>query len=242
MIVLPDYLIAGVVAPPPEDCGVLPMSTPVVAFGNARVARVATLGLNPSRVEFLDSRGDELVGAARRLATRTSLGREANVPFTNQDAVQIIADCDNYFGTNPYTRWFNVLEGVLRPAGASYFAGAVPACHLDVSRWATDPVWGKLARSQQQLLADDGRAFLRAQLANESIEVLLVNGAGAFRPIRDSVRLARREHLDACELTIGSFEGVRVVAWSTNLQSSFGVTNDFRRRLSDRVATLSSLD
>ena len=37
------------------------MSTPVVAFGNARVARVATLGLNPSCIEFLNRAGQELV-------------------------------------------------------------------------------------------------------------------------------------------------------------------------------------
>ena len=57
----PDFLVDRVVAPAPNDCGVLAMSTPVVAFGNARVARVATLGLNPSCIEFLNRAGQELV-------------------------------------------------------------------------------------------------------------------------------------------------------------------------------------
>jgi hypothetical protein len=42
--------------PPPNLC-VVRGSTPVVSFGNAQCASVATLGLNPSRVEFLDKHG-----------------------------------------------------------------------------------------------------------------------------------------------------------------------------------------
>jgi hypothetical protein len=53
---------------------VIPGSTPVVAFGNARTARVATLGLNPSSIEFADKKGAILKGAKRRLATHESVG------------------------------------------------------------------------------------------------------------------------------------------------------------------------
>ena len=49
-------------------------STPVVAFGDVRKAAVATLGWNPSKREFLDSRGNELVRTERRLETLASLG------------------------------------------------------------------------------------------------------------------------------------------------------------------------
>jgi hypothetical protein len=70
---LPDYLIERVRRAPPADSSVVPGSTPVVAFGNARAAAVATLGLNPSRVEFLDRAGNELPEPRRRLETLRSL-------------------------------------------------------------------------------------------------------------------------------------------------------------------------
>jgi hypothetical protein len=57
----------------PEGAYVVPGSTPVLAFGDARTARVATLGLNPSRIEFTDEAGVFLQGNRRRLTTHPSL-------------------------------------------------------------------------------------------------------------------------------------------------------------------------
>ena len=51
-ITAPGYVEDRIRRPAPERCFVVPASTPVVAFGNPGVARVATLGLNPSRIEF----------------------------------------------------------------------------------------------------------------------------------------------------------------------------------------------
>jgi hypothetical protein len=66
---MPDYIVERIRRPPPEGCEVVPGSTPVIAFGDVRTARVATLGLNPSKSEFLNKHGQELTGAHRRLAT-----------------------------------------------------------------------------------------------------------------------------------------------------------------------------
>ena len=232
---LPDYLVDRVLAPAPGDCGVLHLSTPVVAFGNARVARVATLGLNPSGVEFLDKVGHELVDPHRRLATRNSLGRLADDRFSVDDARRIVTACDSYFTHNPYRRWFNHLERILNEVGASYWPGMTPACHLDVSQWSTDPVWGKLRSDQRRHLVMDGLSFLQAQLQRHSIELLLVNGSGAMAPIRSDLQGIDTQNFDRGTLTVGVLGDVRVVGWSTNLQSSRAVTNDFRGRLANRV-------
>lgn len=237
---LPDYLVDRVVAPAPKDCGVLALGTPVVAFGNARVARVATLGLNPSGVEFLDSGGHELVESSRRLATRRSLGRPPDDRFTVDDAHAIVHACDSYFTHNPYMRWFCQLERILNAVDASYMPGMTSACHLDISQWATAPVWGKLSSEQRRLLIEDGRAFLHEQMKRHAIELLLVNGSGAMKPIQRIVRPVRSERLDSCAVTVGAIGDVQVVGWSTNLQSSRGVTNVFRCRLADRVKELAT--
>lgn len=38
----------------PIALGAIPWASPVVSFGNPAISRVATLGLNPSNLEFVD--------------------------------------------------------------------------------------------------------------------------------------------------------------------------------------------
>ncbi|NTU81844.1 MAG: hypothetical protein HGA45_21120 [Chloroflexales bacterium] len=98
---LPDYLVARVQRPPPADSCIVSGSTPVVAFGNARTAAVATLGLNPSRVEFLDRAGNELPEPRRRLETLRSLAITGLLDAPEAAVAQVIAGCDAYFQRNP---------------------------------------------------------------------------------------------------------------------------------------------
>ena len=51
MVIL-DYVERRITQTPPGDCCVVPGSTPVISFGDVRTARVATVGINPSFVEF----------------------------------------------------------------------------------------------------------------------------------------------------------------------------------------------
>lgn len=242
---IPSYIDARIRRPPPQDCFVVPGSTPVVSFGNAMTATVATLGLNPSRVEFLKDDGSELVGASRRLATRSSLGTPDLATASPESVAQVLADCDTYFQRNPYRRWFDQLLPILKGCDASYYDGS--ACHLDLVQWATDPTWGKLrpASTRRKLLSDDA-AFLAEQLRNERLTLLLVNGMGVFRQLKRTIPmvLERNEtitgyaHFD-CRLFAGTiFDRVRVVAWTTNLQSSYGVTSELRAQIAEQVAIL----
>ena len=141
MTAMPDYIGQRIRRPVPSDSCVVPGSTPVVAFGNARSATVATLGLNPSKNEFRERNGNELVGTSRRLATHRSLGMSclANAPVSMIE--QVLQDCDTYFQRKPYHWWFDQLEMVLQGCGTSYYDGS--ACHLDLVQWATNPTWRK---------------------------------------------------------------------------------------------------
>ena len=133
----PDYLIERATQPPPEDCGVVPGTTPVVSFGHPLNPKVATLGINPSSREFVDRNGQLLVGDARRLATLRSLGLSSFEEVAATHAQRIVNDCANYFERKPYA-WFRALDQVLAPGlGVSYFDKT--ACHLDLVQWATDP-------------------------------------------------------------------------------------------------------
>jgi hypothetical protein len=45
----------------------VPASLPVLFFGDLFTATVATVGLNPSKLEYLDKNGNELSGARHRV-------------------------------------------------------------------------------------------------------------------------------------------------------------------------------
>jgi len=239
---LPAYLEARIRRPQPENGIVIPGSTPVPAFGDAISARVATLGLNPSRLEFLDSRGRLLTGADRRLESIESLGLDdlKDAPPAAVNAVW--QGCVDYFERNPYRRWFDQLEAVVGNVGASYYAGS--ACHLDLVQWATDPTWAALTRAARKGLLAADVAFLRQQLEEERIQLLLLNGRSVMRAFEDSMGCplssVARVHLgyQPTELMAGQLAEVAVIGWSTNLQSSFGVTNELRQRIGEEVRAL----
>jgi hypothetical protein len=135
---------------------------------------VATLGLNPSRQEFLAPNGRELLGEDRRFETLLSLGITKLGDATDSALHRVFDGCCKYFYRRPYRRWFDQLEAVIWPLGTSYYDGT--ACHLDLVQWATDPVWDRLDRSiRRRLLASDG-PFLLEQLLQGQVRILLLNG------------------------------------------------------------------
>src|SRR5579862_2880502 len=121
--VVPDYIAARIKQSPPAGARVVPGSTPVVAFGDVRHARIATLGWNPSKLEFLDATGRLLNGDTRRLETRTSL-KDKSLLESAEVVRQVFDGCNRYFQRRPYRRWFDVLEKVLKQIDASYYNGS----------------------------------------------------------------------------------------------------------------------
>lgn len=242
-LVLEDYIIDRLRAPYPAAC-IVPGSTPVLSFGDPSKAVVATLGLNPSRQEFLDPIGRELTGIARRFETLSSLG-VSNLSSASDAILQrVVNACNGYFQTNPYRRWFDQLEPVLQSVGASYYDGS--ACHLDLVQWATDPVWSKIPdRATRNRMLNEDAIFLDHQLKTSSFWLLLINGSGVVRQFErvtgTSLRPAGSVGGSSVEsrMSVGRLPlGTRVVAWSVNIQSSFGVCNTLRTALARRAGEL----
>jgi hypothetical protein len=214
-------------------------STPVIAFGDPFRATVATLGINPSRREFLNTNGELLSGPARRLATLASLQAEDPAGLNSEQAAALMADCVGYFRRNPYRSWFDPLNEVVRAATkASYYDNS--ACHLDLVQWATDPTWGSLPEWARRLLLSEGLPHFLYLLRQSCIRIVLLNGIKVVEQVRSSglVRLERCGRMPVsatvpCSLYCGELGMVRFVGWSTNLQSSWGVPGDFRSRLSN---------
>ena len=194
----PVHLLERALRSPDLGLGVVPGSTPVVAFGDPVQSWVATLGINPSSGEFLDVTGSLLDGSERRLATLRSLGVDRYEDLTADHAEAIVDDCASYFDRRPY-RWFTPLNDLIHEALGVSFA-ARSACHLDLVQWATRPLWGELPADVQDELLRQDVGFLRTQLNELSHKVVIVNGKSVMSWVERS-RLVRWQPV--CTLRLG---------------------------------------
>ena len=227
---------------------------PVPYFGWLRRSTVATLGINPSNREFVDLEGQELDGDHRRFPTLASLGIRTWADASSLNVTAILSACDEYFSGNPYSRWFDTLDALMRPAGASYYSDEKPAAHLDLVPYATHVKWGGLRQDQQRALLHCGRDLFAALLRDSVVELLVLNGAAVARQFEEVAGVAlKREQSSSWDLPRRGSERVRgvaytgsvsqigaidlgrsiaVVGFNHNLQSSFGVT----KRAKDAIA------
>jgi hypothetical protein len=186
------------------------------------------------------------MGANRRFETLESLGVESLSGAPDDVVARVLEGCYGYFLRNPYRRWFDQLEGVLTGVNASYYAGN--ACHLDLVQWATHPIWRQLSQLACGRLMADDVPFLRRQLSESPVELVLLNG----RRVLEECQLAFNVRLIpqsqpvsdgriSSSLYLGTLaSGIRVIGWSMNLQSSYGISNVLRGRLRERVADLAA--
>jgi hypothetical protein len=243
------------------ETGIVRWACPVPYFGQISSATIATVGLNPSIREFADASGDELQGSERRFPTLSSLTLGS---WTAADASHVVAiadACSGYFARNPYQRWFNVLDGVLRPAGYSYYSDLRSACHLDLVPFATHSRWGALTPRQRHQLLMMASRHLGSILIQTSIRLLILNGRSVIRhvsSISDAVfditpinkwrlRTGRRTVPGLAYAGTATQVGgvtldapLRIIGFNHNLQSSFGVTRQVSQAIGQWASSMVS--
>jgi hypothetical protein len=242
---------------------VIRWSSPVPVFGNLSISRIATLGLNPSNLEFVDEEGHELDGHARRFHTLGSLGIKGWEQADVRHLRLVLQSCSHYFQRNPYYRWFGRLDQLLAKTGASYYSDVesrsdgrkTAACHLDLIPYATRSKWIALQPQQRLRLLERSGDALVALLRDSPITILVVNGQSVVSHFENLIgtRLTREERpewalprQDGNSVRGISYSGVihtirgvelgrelLVVGYNHNLQSSFGVTNGVMNRIAN---------
>lgn len=228
--------------------GIISWGAPVLSFGDAGSARVATVGLNPSNREFLNERGEELQGVDRRFHTLHSLGISSWSDIEARHLRLVLESCRTYFHVNPYNRWFRRLDQVISATGASYYGAASTACHIDLIPYATKGKWAMLsARERRESLYLAGDAF-RLLLGATGARIVVLNGQGVVDQFISVTGVElRRQHMPAWSLPRGTGRCVRgyaylgvadrmtgmaldrqllILGFNHNLQSSFGVTRE----------------
>ena len=239
---------------------VIPWACPVPVFGDLESARVATLGINPSNQEFTDKAGKELNGESRRrFPTLNSwkIGSWSKAEKSHRD--EILDSCRNYFRRNPYRKWFDPLDAVLRLAGASYY-GKRPtiACHLDLVPYATGCKWSCLGKRQQQSLMDISPETIGVLLRDSPVRTLILNGTAVVKGFRKITGL----RLDSEEMSgwllrpeskkpvpgsafkgvVNTLSGIElgreivVLGFNHNIYGSHGIPNEVRGKIGKWVA------
>lgn len=231
----------------PVRLGAIPWASPVVAFGNPAVSKIATLGLNPSNLEFMDSRGNQLLAPANRLESLATLKIRGWGELARQGVRQVWQACEEYFYRNPYNQWFGRLEKLLVETGSSYYTRiGDTACHLDLVPFATATKWSELSGTQRSRLIELGAPSLVRVLLASNIRVLILNGATV---VREFGQLLGKQVLRPCPMPSWALQRGRVLGiayigqvsrlggvdldrelvvlgYNHNIQSSYGMTTD----------------
>ena len=241
----------------PAETPVIQWGAPIPAFGNAYRSRVATLGLNPSNREFVDTSGQELDGTLRRFHSLRSLGLSRWNEANNTHVAKIILSCKRYFQGNPYDTWFRQLDHLLSGISASYYGDTSTACHLDLVPYATSCKWTSLTKEQRAKLVHISRGFFTKLLKHSPIKILVLNGRSVVKhfetisefKLKMSIRPEWALNRGSNSQVLGySYCGIinrvandelnrdiLVLGFNHNIQSSFGVTQRVRDSIRDWI-------
>ena len=209
----------------PSDELIVRHSTPVLSFGDFQNAGVFTLGINPSNLEFENTKGELLKNQYRRLQTLSSLKSLNCSTLSMEQSMKVLDGCINYFNRRPYN-WFDKFEPILKAVGHSYY-NAPFAAHVDLVQWATRNKWGKISSIEHKMLIEEGRPFLEYQLQSENLHTILLNGRTVINAFHNwsniELEYSTLNIPKGGELVTGWYDNrVRVIGWSVNIQSSWG--------------------
>lgn len=241
-----------------KDLGAIPWASPVMMFGRLGTSRVATLGLNPSNLEFVDACGAELQEPQHRFETLSTLQLDSWANASKEHIERVWSACDMYFSRRPYNGWFKPLDRIVNGLNVSYYDAWSPACHLDLVPFATGQKWSSLAPDVKQRLLALGVETLVRSIATSPVCVLVLNGAMVVRTfervLRDPLEVTsmpawtlRRDSASPVQgfayrgmvTELGGMELGRellVLGFNHNIQSSFGVTREAVARISEWIA------
>ncbi len=192
----------------------MPGSLPVLFFGDLFAAQVVTVGINPSKHEYLDRDGVELDAADRRFESLRSLGCADRSRLSARQCERAIGRMRAYFdaGGNAYWRWFRPLRRVLDGMGFSLEQRS--AAHLDLVQEPTDPVWGSIPdKTEQNLLLAADLPFLHWQITHFKPRIVICTSKTVLRHVT--------QLLGATPVDSGSVDGSRM-SWHVALATVGG--------------------
>lgn len=209
----------------------VPGSLPVLFFGDLFSAKVATVGINPSRREYLTQTGRELEGESRRFETLGSLGLTNRAQLRDKHIEKSLERMRGYFDPgNPVYAWFSALGRVVEGMGFSFRNRS--ATHLDLVQEATDPPWSEFKErypEQASSLLEHDRAFLRKQVEAFPLMAIICTSASVQREISAAFgsRVSAQGRLARIDWTVGTANTRRgllgIAGWNIPLARATGL-------------------
>lgn len=186
---LKSQILTYIKKPIPQSVNmqIVKRSIPVPFFGDIENAKVATISLNPSNLEFEDEDGNLLRGNEKRFVDRDTLGVADTASLNDDQADKVYNSLINYFHNNPYTGWFDILDGYAEKLfNSSYYKETM--VHLDIYPWATQEKWGDLKgkdKTREKNKALQNYNLLKNILLNEDriFDYVYINGRGVKEQI-----------------------------------------------------------
>ena len=240
------YLVRRIDRKEVQAAGVLPWSCPVPVFGDLRNSCLATVGINPSNLEFTDRAGKELIGLGRRFPTLNALQLESWAAIKAPELKALAFSYKNYFSAQPYRRWFDVLDDVIEGTGVGFYGSGARACHLDLVPYATATKWGQLKAIHKRELLGGTRDLMGDLVRSSPLKVLVLNGTTVVKAFAAMTAIGftvtRQPAWDLPRARTApvrgfSFQGsidqigsvkllrsITVIGFNHNLQSSHGIT------------------
>lgn len=130
---------------------ILGLSPPVLWFGDSNKKELlATVGANPSRREFLDSRNGHYLEKSKQRFYHLKTLDIQHICKDERVLEKIIESYNRYFHQNPYRVWFgrpsgSKVEGFLNGFGASFYSEKpIGVVHTDLLPFATMSDFSKL--------------------------------------------------------------------------------------------------
>ena len=165
--------------PQNDKMPIVKRSVPVPFFGNIETARVATISINPSNLEFEDAHGKVLKQDKKRFVDRDELGVQDVDYLTDSQAEKVYGSLSSYFkNKNLYTNWFDRLQKPLRDLlGGSYCEGTM--ANFDIYPWATKEKWSDLYKTEakEALKTYRNSKLLKNMLLQKDFEYVYINGS-----------------------------------------------------------------
>jgi len=238
-----------------HETDVISWACPIPFFGDISRAKIATVGINPSNLEFVDNKGVELKGVSRRFHNLHSLNLRSWSDASENHLTSIANDCKNYFNNNPYDRWFKKLDYIISGTSYSYYFPSGEACHIDLVPLATENKWSTLSSSEQGILLDKSTDILLIMLTHFRVETLILNGQSVVNQFQKVTNCSLKKvpnsdwnlrRGDGNDVLGYSYEGIftdsidnpiKILGYNHNIQSSFGVTKEVQESIRKWIMT-----
>lgn len=209
----------------------VPGSLPVLFFGDPSTSLIATIGINPSKQEYLSPTGRELDGHMRRFETLASLRAASRITLDETQAYVAVRRMRRYFDSNfTVYGWFSNLSRVVEGMGMSFRERS--ATHLDLVQEATDPTWSLLFRSdpvQARALLRRDLPFLQKQIERSDFRASVCTSAIVCKQVSQmlGVQFKRNGRVARLNWSVGTVELSRgligVAGWNIPLKRPTGL-------------------